>query len=344
MLPGMHPRATLAATILGSSLAFIDGSVVNVALPALAADLKVDPADLSWTINAYLLPLGALILLGGALGDHFGRRRFFQIGLLAFTVASVGCAAAPSVAWLLAARALQGLGAALLMPNSAALLGGGFNGEARGRAIDTWASAGALAGALGPIIGGWLVDTIGWRTIFLLNVPIAAGAGYLSWRYVEERKELQAAAPLDGIGAGLVTLALGLLTWALTKASEAGSGHSASWFVALAGSVLLGAFLWHEGKLGGRAIMPFAMFSSATFVGLTLLTFFLYGSLGGLLVLLPFFLIKIQRWAAIAAGASLLPVPVLIGFGSRFIGLALCILPSGNPRVDGSAQDFCELA
>lgn len=316
----MHPRATLAATILGSSLAFIDGSVVNVALPALAADLKIGAADLSWTINAYLLPLGALILLGGALGDHFGRRRLFLIGLLAFTVASVGCAAAPSVAWLLAARALQGLGAALLMPNSLALLGGGFTGEARGRAIGTWAAAGALAGALGPILGGWLVDTLGWRTIFLVNLPIAAGAAYLTWRYVEERKVVKGAAPLDGVGAGLVTGALGLLTWALTKAAEAGAGHLASWSAALAGSVLLGVFLWHEGKLGSRAIMPFAMFSSSTFVGLTLLTFFLYGSLGGLLVLLPFFLIKILTWPAIAAGAALLPVPVLIGLGSRFMG------------------------
>lgn len=316
----MHPRATLAATILGSSLAFIDGSVVNVALPALAADLKVAAADLSWTINAYLLPLGALILLGGALGDHFGRRRLFLIGLLAFTVASVGCAAAPSVAWLLAARALQGLGAALLMPNSLALLGGGFTGEARGRAIGTWAAAGALAGALGPILGGWLVDTLGWRTIFLVNLPIAAGAAYLTWRYVEERKAVKGAAPLDGVGAGLVTVALGLLTWALTKASEAGAGHSASWSAALAGTALLGVFLWHEGKLGSRAIMPFAMFSSSTFVGLTLLTFFLYGSLGGLLVLLPFFLIRILAWPAIAAGAALLPVPVLIGLGSRFMG------------------------
>jgi EmrB/QacA subfamily drug resistance transporter len=332
----MHPRATLAATILGSSLAFIDGSVVNVALPALAADLKVAAADLSWTINAYLLPLGALILLGGALGDHFGRRRLFQIGLLTFTVASVGCAAAPSVAWLLAARALQGLGAALLMPNSLALLGGGFTGEARGRAIGTWAAAGALAGALGPIVGGWLVDTIGWRAIFLLNVPVAAGAAYLTWRYVEEHKELQGAAPLDGAGAGLVTVALGLLTWALTKASEAGAGPSAALSAALAGSVLLGAFLWHERKLGSRAIMPFAMFSSSTFTGLTLLTFFLYGSLGGLLVLLPFFLIRILAWPAIAAGAALLPVPVLIGLGSRFMGKVASLHGARLPLSIGS--------
>ncbi len=316
----MHPRATLAATILGSSLAFVDGSVVNVALPALAADLKVNPADLTWAINAYLLPLGALILLGGALGDHFGRRRFFQIGLFTFTAASLVCAVAPSLAWLLAARALQGLGAALLLPNSLALLGAGFTGEARGRAIGTWAAAGALAGALGPIIGGWIVDTIGWRVIFLLNLPLAAGAAFLAWKYVEERKELQRAAPLDGVGAGLVTAALGLLTWALTRASEGGGGHSASWSAAIAGSALLGAFLWHERKLGDRAIMPFAMFSSSTFVGLTLLTFCLYGSLGGLLVLLPFFLIKIEMWRAIAAAASLLPVTVLIGVGSRFMG------------------------
>jgi EmrB/QacA subfamily drug resistance transporter len=316
----MHLRATLLATILGSSLAFIDGSVVNVALPALAHDLKVAPSTLTWAINAYLLPLGALILLGGALGDHFGRRRFFQIGLSTFTVASVACAAAPSVAWLLAARALQGFGAALLLPNSLAILGGGFTGEARGRAIGTWAAAGALAGALGPIVGGWIVDTVGWRTIFLLNLPIAAAAGYLAWRYVEERKELHRAAPLDAVGAGLATAALGLLTWALTEASESSQGHLWSWSAAAVGVILLGAFLRHEGKLGDRAIMPLVMFAAPTFVGLTLLTFFLYGSLGGLLVLLPFFLIKIENWLAVAAGAALLPVPVLIGLGSRLMG------------------------
>src|SRR5450631_7547 len=248
MLRVMHPRGTLLATIVGSSLAFIDGSVVNVALPALAYDLKAAPATLSWAINAYLLPLGALILLGGALGDHFGRRLFFQIGLLAFTVASAGCAVSPSMGWLLAARGLQGLGAALLLPNSLAILGGGFVGEARGRAIGTWAAAGALAGALGPIVGGWFIDTIGWRTIFLLNLPIAAAAGFLAWKYVEERKESRPA-PLDAAGAGLATIALGLLTWALTKASESTAGYAA-WSAALAGCLLLGAFLWHERKLG----------------------------------------------------------------------------------------------
>ncbi|HEV7610511.1 MAG TPA: MFS transporter [Steroidobacteraceae bacterium] len=319
MLRRMHPRATLSATILGSSLAFIDGSVVNVALPALAHDLKVDPANLSWAINAYLLPLGALILLGGALGDHFGRRRLFQIGLSTFTLASVLCAAAPSLPWLLAARGLQGFGAALLMPNSLAILGGGFAGEARGRAIGSWAAAGALAGALGPVAGGWIVDTVGWRTIFLINVPIAAGAGYLAWKYVEERKAVRPA-PLDVAGAALATTALGLLTWALTMASESTARHAWVWSATLAGLVLLGAFLRHEGKLGDRALMPFALFAAPTFVGLTLLTLFLYGSLGGLIVLLPFFLIKIENWLAVAAGAALLPVPLLIGLVSRLMG------------------------
>jgi EmrB/QacA subfamily drug resistance transporter len=319
MLPRMHPRATLAATILGSSLAFIDGSVVNVALPALAHDLQVDPANLSWAINAYLLPLGALILMGGALGDHFGRRRLFQIGLSTFALASVGCAAAPSFPWLLAARALQGFGAALLMPNSLAILGGGFTGEARGRAIGTWAAAGALAGALGPVAGGWIVDMVGWRIIFLINVPIAAGAGYLAWKYVEERQAVRPA-PLDVAGAALATTALGLLTWALAMASESAARRAWVWSATLAGLVLLGAFLRHEGKLGDRALMPFALFTAPTFVGLTLLTLFLYGSLGGLIVLLPFFLIKIENWFAVAAGAALLPVPLLIGLVSRVMG------------------------
>ncbi len=320
MLRCMHPRATLMATILGSSLAFIDGSVVNVALPALAHDLKVDPSNLTWAINAYLLPLGVLILIGGALGDHFGRRRLFQIGLSTFALASLACAAAPSLAWLLAARGLQGLGAALLMPNSLAILGGSFTGEARGRAIGTWAAAGALAGAVGPILGGWVVDTVGWRTIFTLNLPLAAGAGYLAWMYVDEHRESNHAAPLDAAGAVLAIVALGLLTWALTKASESREAYSSSGAAAVGGILLLGAFVRHESKLGDRAIIPPGMFAAPTFVGLTLLTFFLYGSLGGLLVLLPYFLIKIDGWLAIAAGASLLPLPVLIAVGSRMMG------------------------
>jgi EmrB/QacA subfamily drug resistance transporter len=313
-----YPRATLAATVLGSSLAFIDGSVMNVALPALARDLGASPSNLSWMINAYLLPLSALILIGGSLGDHFGRRRLFLTGLATFGIATVLCASVPSLPWLLAGRGLQGVGAALLMPNSLAILGAAFAGEARGRAIGTWAAVGAFSGAIGPIIGGWLVDNIGWRAIFLVNLPIAAIAGFLALRYVGESRESRAA-PLDSVGAALATLALGMLTWALADASDSGSVSSTSW-VAGAGIVLMGFFVRHERKLGERAIVPIAMLSSPTFVGLTLLTFFLYGSLGGLLVLLPYLLIRVEHWSAVAAGAALLPVPVLIGFGSRLMG------------------------
>jgi EmrB/QacA subfamily drug resistance transporter len=313
-----HPRATLAAVTLGSSLAFIDGSVVNVALPALALDLHASASNLPWAIDAYLLPLGALMLFAGGMGDHFGRRRLFLAGLLIFTLASILCAASVSLSTLLAARAVQGLGAALLMPNSLALLGSEFSGEARGRAIGTWAAVGALAGALGPIVGGWLIDRVGWRTIFLLNVPFAIAAGFLAWKYVTERSDARAG-PLDSVGAGLSTLGLGLLIWSLTESSGTTPARFL-WMAALAGTAILGGFLWHERRLGKEALMPLAMFAVRTFAGLNLLTFFLYGSMGGLIVLLPFCLIQIEHWSAVAAGAALMPIPIVITLASRYMG------------------------
>ena len=332
-----HPRLTLAATILGTSLAFIDGSVVNVALPTLARDLNAGPAELTWAINAYLLPLGALILLGGGMGDHFGRRRLFMWGLSLFTLASVLCACAPGFGWLLAGRGVQGVGAALLMPNSLALLGGAFMGEARGRAIGTWAAVGALAGALGPLIGGWLVDVTGWRTIFLLNLPIAAAAWLLAWRYVAE-SERACDSELDWGGAALATAGLGLLTWTLTEVSGARDGaHTAVWLTSAAGALLLAAFVWLEHRRGNKALMPLSMFATSSFVGLTLLTFFVYGAMGGLLVLLPFFLIRIEHWSAIAAGAALLPVPIVIGIASRLMGRITSRIGGRLPLTAGAA-------
>jgi EmrB/QacA subfamily drug resistance transporter len=329
-------HATLAATILGSSLAFIDGSVVNVALPALARQLHADPTKLSWAINAYLLPLGALILLGGGLGDHFGRRRVFLLGLMLFTGASILCAAAPTFAWLLAGRGVQGVGAALLMPNSLAILGGAFSGEERGRAIGTWAAVGAMAGVVGPIVGGWLIDVVGWRFVFIINVPVALAAGYLAWKYVAEQRERGKEVRLDALGALLATLALGMLTWSLTEAADISRSLSSIGAVTLAGLVLLVIFLVQEKRLQDRALMPFALFSSRTFVGLTLLTFFLYGSLGGLIVLLPFVLIQMNHWSAVAAGAALLPVPLLIGIGSRSMGRLAARIGGRIPLSGGS--------
>src|SRR6202165_5222904 len=181
-----HPRLVVATTILASSLAFIDGSVVNVGLPAISGTFHAGAEDLQWVINAYLLPLSALLLLGGGLGDHFGQVRLLVVGTLLFGMASVACAVAPSLPWLLLARGLQGIGAALWMPNSLAILGGSFSGQARGRAVGIWASMGAVMGAGGPVLGGWLIDTVGWRSIFLLNIPLAAGAIGLAIVFVRD--------------------------------------------------------------------------------------------------------------------------------------------------------------
>jgi MFS family permease len=186
-----HPKLVLATTILASSLAFIDGSVVNVGLPAISTTFHAGAGDLQWVINAYLLPLSALLLLGGGAGDRFGRVRLLVVGTVLFGLASVCCAVAPSLPMLLLARGLQGIGAALLMPNSLAILGGAFSGEARGRAVGIWASMGAVTGAGGPVLGGWLIDTVGWRSIFLVNIPFAAGAIILALAFVRD-------APKDG--------------------------------------------------------------------------------------------------------------------------------------------------
>ena len=313
-----YPRWVLATCILASSLAFIDGSVVNVALPAIDKDLHAGAAALQWTVNAYLLPLSALLLLGGAAGDRFGRRRLLIAGVALFALASVACAVAPSLPVLLAARAVQGIGAAMLMPNSLALLGTAFEGEARGRAIGTWAAAGAIAGAIGPPLGGWLVDAIGWRSIFYLNLPLAIGAMAAAWRYVDESAEGKL--PLDLPGAALATAALGAVAWGLTWWSNARAIDAMAAASLIGGGIALGLFVWNEHRRGDRAMMPLALFGSRAFVGLSLLTFLLYGALGGLLVLLPFVLIEAGGYTPLQAGAALLPFPLLIGGGSRAMG------------------------
>jgi EmrB/QacA subfamily drug resistance transporter len=319
-MTGAQGKATVAATTLGSMLAFVDMSVVNVGLPRLSEDLHAGTSNVSWVVNAYGLPVSALILLGGAMGDHFGRRRLFLTGLSLFTAASLVCALAPAFWVMLVGRAFQGLGAALVMPNSLALLSGAFSGEERGRAIGTWAAVGSLAGVFGPVLGGFMIDAVGWRSIFFINVPVAAGAGYFASRYVEEQREKERGATLDTFGAMLITLALGLLTWSLTEASN--RGFRPAWVGAggLAGLVLAAIFVLWERKLGPSALMPTRVFSSKEFVGLNVLTFLLYGSLGGLIVLVPFLLIRIEHWSALTAGAALLPIPVTIGAGSRLMG------------------------
>ena len=315
-----HPRLVLLTTILASSLAFVDGSVVNVGLPTIGRSFRADAGDLQWVVNAYLLPLSALLLLGGAAGDRFGRRRLLVGGTTLFAAASAACALAPSLPWLLAGRALQGVGAALLMPNSLAILGGTFSGEARGKAIGTWAAMGAITGAVGPVIGGWLIDTVGWRFIFLLNLPLSLGAIALALGFVRDPPAGPEHAHLDWLGAALATAGLGAATWALTLGSGA-KGWSPTAILAMASGIgCLVVFLAVERRRGDRAMMPLDLFASSTFVGLTLLTLLLYGALGGLLVMVPYVLIRALGYSGVAAGAALLPLPLVIALTSPLMG------------------------
>src|ERR1700742_4757272 len=278
----------LACTILASGLAFVDGTVINVGLPAIGAGLRVGTGDLSWVINAYLLPLGALLLLGGAAGDRYGRRNLLILGTGLFGLSSLLAALAPGLGWLLVGRALQGVGAALLLPNSLAILGAAYSGEARGRAIGIWAAAGAVMGAVGPVLGGWLIDTVGWRAIFFLTLPAALAAILFALAFVKTDDHAGSAPPLDAWGGLLATAALGAVTWGLTLGNGPAGWTTLAVFSCLAGALLALAFFWVEHVKGEEAMMPLSLFASSSFIGLTLLTWFLYGALGALMVLLPY--------------------------------------------------------
>jgi EmrB/QacA subfamily drug resistance transporter len=315
-----YPKLTLATTILASSLAFVDGSVVNVGLSAIGASFGAEADTLQWAINAYLLPVSALLLLGGAMGDRFGRKRMLITGIAIFAVASAFCAIAMTPLWLLSGRAAQGVGAAILLPNSLAILGETFMGEARGRAIGTWAAMGAVVGAVGPVLGGLLIDTVGWRAIFLLSLPLAIAAIVLALVFVQDAQPDAKRPPLDVSGGLLATVGLGALTWGLTIGAGRAGWTDEAVIALVAGGVLALAFVWFEGVRGERAMMPLALFGSRNFIGLTLLTFFLYGALGGLLVLLPYVLITLAHYSATAAGAALLPFPLVIALASPLMG------------------------
>ncbi len=315
-----HDNGILLTCILASSLSFIDGSVVNVGLPAIGKDLHADAAALPWVINAYLLPLGALLLLGGAAGDRYGRRLLLVIGTGIFAAASLACAAAPALPWLLAARAAQGVGAAILLPNSLAILGDAFDGEAKGRAVGIWAAAGAVLGAIGPVLGGWLIDTVGWRAIFLINLPPAIGAVILAFVFIAKDKIDRKAPPLDAVGGGLATASLFAVTWGLTLGAGP-SGWTPSAITAVIGGIALAiAFLWVEKRRGDHAMMPLGLFGSRTFAGLTLLTLMLYGALGALLVVLPYVLIRVAGYSGLGAGAALLPFAIVLSVVSPLMG------------------------
>ena len=305
------PHWTLVACVLASSLSFVEGSVLSVALPAIRASYGAGAQEVQWVVNSYLLPLSALLLLGGALGDHFGRKRLLLIGTGIFAITSLVCALAPSLPILLAARAAQGIGAALLLPNSLALLNAAFSGEKRGRAVGIWAAAGAAAAAIAPLIGGWLVGSVGWPAIFYINLPLALGAILIAMRFVEESRE-SGAGRTDYAGALLATAGLGGLTYALTLWSATRRFETAAAIALAFGAVTLAAFLWHEGRRGHRAMMPLDLFANRCFSGLNLLTFLLYGAFAAAMLLIPYVLITSGGYSPVQAGLAMLPLPILM--------------------------------
>lgn len=309
----------LAATIVGSSMAFIDGSVVSVALPAIQRDLAASVSDAQWITNAYMLMLGALILVGGAAGDRFGRRRVFITGVISFTAASIACGVAPSSTVLIMARAVQGIGGALLVPSSLAIISATFSEQERGRAIGTWAGASALTTALGPVLGGWLVDQWSWRVIFFVNVPIASLALFLALSRVPESRNASENAAVDWKGGVLAVMGLGAIAYGLTASSSLGWTHAVVLGSLAVGISILTLFLWSEARTASP-MMPLALFRSSSFSGANAITLLLYFALGGALFFVPFNLIQVQGYSATLAGAAFLPFSLIMGALSPWSG------------------------
>src|SRR5579871_1108438 len=308
----------LAATILGSSMAFIDSTIVNVALPALQSSLHATVVDVQWVVESYGLFLSALILVGGALGDSLGRRAMFLAGVAGFALASVGCGLSPSIHSLLIWRAAQGIAAALLVPGSLAIISSCFDEESRGKAIGTWAGFTTITTALGPVLGGWLIEHVSWHWIFFINVPLAAFALVISLGHVPESRHANAA-KIDWLGAAISTVGLAALVYGFLESSIYGWGQ---WRVT--GSLILGVaalagFLLAEKKIK-TTMVPLQLFQAEGFGGANLLTLFLYAALGIFFFLFPLNLIQIQKYSATATGAAVLPMILLMSLLSRWSG------------------------
>jgi EmrB/QacA subfamily drug resistance transporter len=309
----------LAACVLGSSMAFIDSSVVNVALPKMESELNATLSSMTWVINSYTLCMSALLLIGGALADQVGRRRIFVTGLSIFAAASLGCGVAPNVDMLILARAVQGVGAALLIPCSLAIIGAVFDEKERGAAIGVWSGASAIAAGGGPLFGGWLVDHTSWRAIFLINPVIAIPTILIALRHVPESVDPEAKKGLDLTGAALAFLGLGLVVYGLIAASDRGWANAIVICSLLAGAALLVCFVVVE-RRGRTPMMPLDVFRSRTFSGVNILTLLLYGAMGGAMFFLPFLLIQVHGYSATEAGAVFLPFTILLALLSRWGG------------------------
>ncbi len=309
----------LVATILGSSMAFIDGTVVNVALPVLQTDLRATVADVQWVVEAYSLFLSALILVGGSLGDLYGRKRIFATGIALFTLASIFCGLAPTITFLIIARAVQGIGGALLVPGSLAIISATFDSKQRGLAIGTWSGFTSITTVLGPVLGGWLVQYASWRWVFFINVPVAVIVlVILFWRVPESFGE-ETFRRLDYPGVVLATLGLGGIVFGLIEAGNLGLGNPEVLVALAIGVIALIAFVTVEAR--SRAPMvPLSLFRSPTFSGANLLTLLLYAGLGGALFFVPFNLIRVQGYTPTEAGAATLPMIVIMFLLSRWSG------------------------
>ena len=304
-------RWVLAATVLGSGIAFLDSTVVNVALPHIGEDLDTGVGGLQWVLNGYLLAVSSLILLGGSLGDIFGRKRIFQIGVVVFAAGSLLCAVAPTALTLVLARVVQGVGGALLTPGSLAILEASFRPDDRSRAIGAWSGLSGVASAIGPFLGGWLVDAASWRWIFLINLPLSIAVLVMGARHVPESSNPDADRHVDGLGAALIALSLGGLSYGLIAAGDQGWGATAVWGSLVVGAVSFVGFVVVE-RRSRHPMLPPTIFASAQFRAANLVTAVVYAALGGVFFLLVVQLQTVLGYSAIEAGAASFPITILM--------------------------------
>jgi EmrB/QacA subfamily drug resistance transporter len=326
-------RWVLIATVLGSSMVMLDSTVVNVALPTIGKHLNASLAGLQWTVTAYTLTLAGLILLGGSLGDRLGRRRVFLAGVGWFALSSALCGLAPDIGVLIGARVLQGVGGALLTPGSLAIIQATFTKDDRPRAVGAWSGLGGVASAIGPIVGGWLVQSVGWRWVFLLNLPLAAAVVLVTTRHVPESRDPMAQGRFDVAGAVLAALALGGITYALIEAPEHTSAEAGPFIAGIVGVAAAVSFVLVERHRTRQPepvmpMLPLDVFASREFTSINVVTFLVYGAFGGLLFLLVLQLQVVSGYSPLAAGSSLLPLTLLmLGLSARSGALAQRIGP-----------------
>ncbi len=320
-------RWVIAGTVLGSGIAALDATVVGIALPAIGRDFHSTVVSMQWVVDGYTLTLAGLLLLGGALGDRYGRRKLFMTGAVWFALASLGCGLAPDEVFLIGARVLQGVGAALLTPGSLAILQASFAPDDRAKAVGAWSGLGGVATAVGPFLGGWLITAVSWRLVFFINLPVAAAVVAIAVRHIPESRAPGPRPPLDKTGPALISLALAGITYGLIAASDSGWSSPLVLGSLAAGAVVLAAFCVTEAR-NPHALLPLAVFGSRQFAAANAVTFVVYGALGGALFLVPIVLQEVCGYSPVEAGVALLPVTVImLALSARSAGLAARIGP-----------------